>query len=98
MKKRLILTALLLSSCSQLPAERKVAAPEIVMVPEQPVVVQQDEIVIENDETAESVAAVIREPGAGRLRGSSGPSDTGLLRPTAGRSSARFVTVSPAVR
>lgn len=54
MKKRLLVTALLLSACSQLPSERP-ADTAIVAVQPQPAV-EPEEIVIENSETAEAVA------------------------------------------
>jgi len=58
MKKRLIVTALLLSSCSHLPSERTAADVGTLIVPakSEPAAAQPEEVVVENSETAESVA------------------------------------------
>lgn len=56
MKKRLLVTALLLSACSQLPSERNAAPAENIIAPTQTVPQQAEEDVMANSTTAEAVA------------------------------------------
>lgn len=56
MKKRLLVTALLLSACSHLPSERPADTTTLNVPPQPAAVSEPEEIVIENSDTAESVA------------------------------------------
>ena len=56
MKKRLLVTALLLSACSQLPDERKAEVETLAIPAEEIKPSEPEEVVVENDAVAESLA------------------------------------------